>query len=292
MFASKPAANFTLRTVEQAPLTAVVCRIDGIIVDFHREKEGSFKKMMRKIVFVLAAIATNVLAFSQSGSSSAEHSETKYRPTVVDPLYGIQMYEAFNMILGRDTVKKNSKGMAAQGIIIEHYIDNTVLHEGYYIDGKLRNYVNFYPNGKREREFKMVDYNEGDMSYYYQDGTLKSTISYRGKFAKSWSDYNQAGVLVYHEKFNETLSYYEFRKSFFEGGQPKYSFTLQNAKKMIFEEKEFYPSGALKSAGKVEFRWTIRDYTKIKKWVYHNADGSPLKTHKFKDGRLVKESWN
>lgn len=251
------------------------------------------RKILKAAYFTLCVWS---LGFIQTGALAqendlVEHASVKHKPSVVDPLYGIQLFEPFNMILGYDTVKKNSKGMAMQGTLIEHYVDNKVIHEGYYIDGRLRNYTNFYPNSKKEREFKMTDYREGDMIYYFGSGGIKSKISYRGTFPVKWSEYNEEGTLIHFEKFDETLSYYESKKSFFNSGRVQYEFVLTNLKKLIFDEKEFYSNGKLKAIGKVHYDFTTKDYHKIKKWLYYDEQGQLIKTHKFKDGRLVKEKW-
>ena len=49
------------------------------------------------------------------------------------------------------------KVYAVNGWKEDHYSTGELLHKGYYIEGQLKVYKNFYPNGNIERNFKAID---------------------------------------------------------------------------------------------------------------------------------------
>ncbi len=103
----------------------------------------------------------------------------KYKPSeAIDSIHGIAIYERLNHRLSWDSVR-NCKGYACNGLITDYYLDGSVLHKGFYVDGQLNNYSNYYPNGTVEREFKLIDDRRSIMNLYYPDGTLKSKHKYQ-----------------------------------------------------------------------------------------------------------------
>ena len=75
---------------------------------------------------------------------------TKYYKfeAIYDSTMGIDIYEKLNFAMGGDSVRYTGKGYAAQNTWEDYYDNGAVLHTGYYIDGQLRSYKNFFPGGK------------------------------------------------------------------------------------------------------------------------------------------------
>ena len=73
---------------------------------------------------------------------------------MIDSVYGINKYEDLNQRLGGDSVRNDKKGYAAIGWIKDFYPNGKVLHKGYYIEGQLKIYKNYFPNGQLERQFR------------------------------------------------------------------------------------------------------------------------------------------
>src|SRR5690606_13147301 len=94
-------------------------------------------------------------------------------------------------------------------------------HKGFYVDGQLKIYKNYYPNGKEERNFRMVDIKKSKMTLFYEDGTMKSDIVYIGNEALSWIDYYPNGTVEFEEIYDKSFQYYEKKAAYFKSGKPE-----------------------------------------------------------------------
>jgi len=171
--------------------------------------------------FLLVAGITVIGAFTNYAQdlSSQIPEDKKYDKSVVDEFFGIRMYEPLNVALGGDSVRMDKNGYAADGWREDYYEDGTLLHRGYYIEGQLKVYKNYYPNGQLEREFKSVDGFRSQVSLYYNDGTLKSNVKYVEGAALVWADYFPNGKMEYYEEYHKSFTYHIAKKSFYDNGQ-------------------------------------------------------------------------
>src|ERR1035437_11083976 len=109
---------------------------------------------MKKIALLFLFISIIKLSFAQSFGTTQPN---KYKASkVVDPVYGIRMYEKLNFAIGGDSVRNDRKGYAAQDWVQDLYESGRVLHRGCYEDGHLKIYKNFFGNGNVERVFKIL----------------------------------------------------------------------------------------------------------------------------------------
>jgi len=209
--------------------------------------------------------------------------------SVMDPEFGIVVYENLNYRLGGDSSRTDKKGYAARGWIEDYYPGGSILHKGYYTDGHLKIYKNHYPNGTVERSFRTLDNYRSSMEIFYPDGTLKSRVLYKEGTPLKWEDFYATGKLEYTEEFNKTLDYYLEKKKFHANGTLGESLLLVKESKLLYESKEFNDSGTLVLEGKVVFNNEEFDYRKIGKWSVYSASGKLLKEQYYVDGVLNKE---
>ena len=106
-----------------------------------------------KSIILLSLFLISAVSYAQIDLESQVPQEKKYDNSIVDETYGIQLYEPLNMVLEGDSVRMEN-GYAVNNWKEDFYNDGTLLHRGYYIDGQLKVYKNYYPNGQIEREFK------------------------------------------------------------------------------------------------------------------------------------------
>ena len=192
---------------------------------------------------------------------------------IIDPTYGIIIYEKLNFGTGGDSVRNDHRGYAVQGDIVDYYTTGEILHQGYYEDGHLKIYKNFYPNGVVERSFQMTDYNKCSMKIYYDNGKLKSDISYYQGSAQFWKDYYPNGQIEYLEENAKSMEYLIQRKSFAEDGKPQEIFELVDKKKKLYSKKEYYENGNIKAEGPLMFNKNLWDYQKNGKWTVYDEKG-------------------
>ncbi len=213
--------------------------------------------------------------------------EPEYTESIVDDVYGITHYESLNIALNGDSVRMK-QGYAVNGWIEDFYTSGKMLHRGYYIEGQLKIYKNFYPNGNIERDFANIDNFRSKLTVYYNDGTLKSQVKYIEGYAKLWIDYYDNGKMEYYEEYHKGLSYHIAKRSYYKNGQPSSLMELTHKKKLTYDFTEYYENGGLKTKGYLVYNKNVYDYQKAGTWVHYNTDGSESKEERYVDGQLKK----
>lgn len=237
----------------------------------------------RSIQYYILAIVCFLFA-STSVFSQVKKGNTYDFKSVYDSTYGIILYEPLNLNIGGDSTRNDAKGYALQGWMEDYYSTGTLLHKGYYIDGQLKAYKNFYPNGQLEREFKMTDLTKSGMNVYYEDGKPKSIISYITGNAVKEEDYYRSGQLEYIEEYDKKCIYYLQRKFYSMSGKPTSLLELVDPKKKIYTSKEYYDNGNIKEEGPLVFNESMGDYQKNGKWNFYTENGSFKEAKTFSRG--------
>jgi antitoxin component YwqK of YwqJK toxin-antitoxin module len=205
---------------------------------------------------------------------------------VVDAYYGIKMYEKLNFMIGGDSVRNNKKGYSCQGWVEDTYQSGSIIHKGYYEDGQLKTYKNFYENGVIERSFKVVDFKRCNMQLFYADGKLKSDITYYDGSPQLWTDYYANGQIEYQEENSKDMEYLILRKSFSLDGNPQEIFELIDKKKKIYSKKEYNENLKLQAEGFMKFNSAMVDYQKNGDWKVYDENGN-VKEEKWVNGEIV-----
>lgn len=238
-----------------------------------------------KSIFLCLSIFIIKLSFAQLFKSLPQ--ETKYDAAkVVDPYYGIRMYEKLNFIIGGDSVRNNKKGYSCQGWVEDTYQSGAIIHKGYYEDGQLKAYKNFYEDGIVERNFKIIDFKRCNMQLFYANGKLKSDITYYEGNPQLWVDYYANGQIEYQEENTKNMEYLILRKSFSEDGKPQEIFELIDRKKKIYYKKEFNENSKIEEEGFMKFNPTMNDYQKNGQWKVYDEGGN-FKEEKWVNGEIV-----
>ena len=245
-----------------------------------------------RISFLLLLTLLTSAAFGQTSTSATLADQVpddgKYDETIIDPVYGINIYENLNFQLEGDSVR-NCEGYACQAWVEDHWENGALMHRGYYMDGQLKVYKNYYPNGAMEREFKALDTYRCLMIKYYDTGVMKSEVKYVEGSAIRWSDYFPDGTLEYHEEYHKSFNYHLKREKYGKGGVPEEIFECVNRKKLIFDQKEYHTNGQLKEGGQLEYDNDMFDFQRIGKWMYYDENGNLMKEEWYNNGSVHKE---
>lgn len=227
---------------------------------------------MKKFILLSFYVVCTQTAFAQFFGQVP--TVTKYNASkVVDPDYGIKMYEKLNFSIGGDSVRNDRKGYACQGWVQDIYESGSVIHKGYYEDGHLTTYKNFYENGTVERSFKPVDFKRCNMQLFYQDGKIKSNITYYDGSPQMWTDYYNNGQIEYIEESSKNLEVLLQRKSYLIDGKPQEIFEITDIKKRIYSKMEYDENGNIKSQGPMRYNPSVLDYQKNGLWKEYDATG-------------------
>lgn len=245
---------------------------------------------MKKIILPILALFTITVSFAQNDLTDKSLYNNTYVPdAVIDKTYGITMYEPLNMMLGKDTVRNDDNGYAANGYIEDYYTTGQLLHKGFYVDGQLKIYKNYFPNGNVERNFRLTDLVKSKMTIYYEDGTMKSNIVYVNSDALKWEDYYPNGTLEFVEEYHKSFLYYVFKANYFESGNPENTLELTDKKKLIYLQSYYYANGKLKEQGEMKYDKAVFDYERIGTWKLYDENGTPTKEVKYASGKVQSE---
>jgi len=260
--------------------------------------------MIRKFSFAYLLFTFSVVGICQSVNQGHKETSTIVKSAVIlqvtaedsiflisimNKEYGLVLYADLNYRLGGDSLRHDKKGYAARGWIEDHYPSGKLLHRGYYSDGYLKMYKNYFPNGVTERSYKTIDHIRSAMERFYQDGTLKSKVQYKGGIPIKGEDYYPSGRLEYMDEFHKTLDYFLVRKSFYPNGQIKESLLLIKEPKRLYDHRKYNDTGILLESGKTVYSETSYNYQKIGKWVFYDDAGKPIKEKTYENGRMTKE---
>ena len=240
---------------------------------------------MKKLVFLFFLTISFKLSFAQFFGQipvPVKYNEAK----VVDPVYGIAMYEKLNFFTGGDSVRNDKKGYACQGWMEDTYENGNILHKGFYEDGHLKTYKNFYSNGNVERSFKLVEFKVCNLQLFYPDGKLKSNITYYDGSPQIWTDYYPNGQIEYTEENSKNMEYIIMRKSYAEDGKPQEFFEITDLKKKLYSKKEYYENGNIKAEGPMKYSKLVLDYQKDGQWKEYDESGK-VTQHKWVNGEEV-----
>jgi antitoxin component YwqK of YwqJK toxin-antitoxin module len=242
---------------------------------------------MKAIILSLLIFCFVSLANAQEGKDKDGH---KYAPAqVIDSVYGITMYDNMNPQIGGDSSRTNAKGYAAQGWIEDYYLDGKLLHKGFYEDGQLKMYKNYFPDGTIERSFKIIDFKKCTMNTYHPTGKLKVDIVYYDGGVLTSTDYYPNGTIEYQLENSKTLEYLIFRKSFNADGTPQEIFELVNEKKFLYFQKEYHPNGVVRTEGTLKYNPYKMDYMKDGAWKVFDDKGVLIATDKYAYGERLQK---
>jgi len=198
---------------------------------------------------------------------------TYKKELVLDAEYGIEIFDRFNSYLDEDSVRKDSKGMFCNGWVVDRYDDESILHRGYYIEGKLKVYKNYYPNGQLERTFKMKGLKGAHMQKFFANGNVRSTVVYNNRMVISEEDFTEEGKLAYFEKSNAKKNYLLAKISYYDNGSIEFDTKLINKKRNQYSHKQYYENGLLQEEGVLVYKPYLNDFKKEGEWKVYDEKG-------------------
>jgi len=247
--------------------------------------------MIKKILFFILFSSISCSVFAQFKFKGQVPPRLYTQVEVYDSAYGIAMYDKLNPAIGGDSIRNDVKGYAAQGQIEDHYVDGKILHKGYYVDGQLKTYTNYYENGQIEREFKIITLKKCHMAIFYSSGKPKSDITYYDGQVQDEQDFYPNGQVSYIEESDKSIEHIIKRDSYTESGQPESIFELQDPEKKkhkeyLYDKKEYYPNGKLNKEGPMKYVPAVNDYQKDGTWKLYDDTGKLTEIDDYVNGML------
>lgn len=239
------------------------------------------------ITLVLSAVSINV--YSQQDLSDQIPQQTLYDPAdVVDSIHGITIYERLNHRLSWDSTR-HCKGYACDGLVKDYYTNGKMLHKGYYTEGQLNSYTNYYPDGQKERSFVILDDFESEMTLFYPDGKIKSKQKYYNYTPTLWKDYYDNGELSYHMEYDKELGSHIIKRTYSELGILTSEMYLSNKKKKLFRQNVYYETGVPSTKGVLTFDEDLLIHIKNGKWFHYYPNGKVSKVEVYLNNEIVSQ---
>jgi antitoxin component YwqK of YwqJK toxin-antitoxin module len=242
--------------------------------------------MILRLPFALIFFLIGNVLLAQSFADQIPQLRKYKSSEVVDSSYGITLFDKMAPSLGGDSSRYDKRGYSAQGWVEDFYVSGKLLHRGFYVDGQLQAFKNYYENDQVERTFRVIDFKHSEVIVYYPDAKIKSQIHYYSKVPQKEIDYFHNGNVDMVEENYGDNDYLIKRNSFYENGYAQTIFELTDKKKKIYIHKEFYENSKLKEEGTLKFHKDKNDYLKEGEWKTYNEQGELKKTEQYQAGEL------
>lgn len=208
---------------------------------------------------------------------------------VYDSTMGIDIYDKLIKQMGGDSIRYTPKGYVCQGNWEDYYKSGAVIHLGYYVDGQLQSFKNFYENGQVEREFKSLDYTRYQMVLYYPDGKVRSDIIYYQGEPQITKEYFPNGNPEILEEFAKKNEYLMYRTLYFENNKMQSDTRLVDLKKKRYSHKEYHETGNLMEEGTLVYYEEVDNFLKEGTWKVYDENGKQIATQVWSRGQLAEE---
>ncbi len=241
---------------------------------------------LKKLTYLFLGLCLSLTVFSQKFADQVPQLKRYTVTQVTDPDYGIIIFNKMAPGIGGDSMRYTKDGYNAQGWQEDFYMSGKLLHKGFYVDGYIKVFKNFYESGQMERNLTVVDAKRTKMEIYYEDGKVRSSINFFDGNTQNQYDFFKNGTPEYVEENDKDIEFLYKRNSYYENGLPASMFELVDKKTKKYTKKEFYENGRVKEEGAMFFRKEVGDYQKEGPWTYYDEKGNTLKTEKYHSGQL------
>lgn len=199
----------------------------------------------------------------------------------IDTLFGNNAYNKLIDVLAGDSMRYTGTGILVQGWIEDYYPSGKSLHKGFYKNGKLVLFKNFFENGQCERNFQSSDPINSVLDIFYEDGTLHRQIIYYNALVKKVADYYSNNIPKRQIEFSKDQKYLIQEKTWYADGNIALEFKLIDLKTKKYQRKCYYPNAVLKEEGNLVYSYDTKHYYKNGVWYSYDAFGKNKHIEKF-----------
>jgi antitoxin component YwqK of YwqJK toxin-antitoxin module len=205
---------------------------------------------------------------------------------VYDTIQGISMYTKLVEVLEGDSIRLNQKGEKVQGWIEDYYADGKLLHKGFYKNGKLLVFRNYFPNGICERVLLNPTPLNQSLEVYYETGGQKLVQVFYNHRSRKRSEFYLNGVLKSKEEFDREGKTLLSMETHNEKGIKLEEITVQDAKSGCYVFKGYHDNGKISEEGILKLETYLDKkpaFRKIGIWSSYDLNGENKTTYNTKD---------
>lgn len=236
-----------------------------------------------KYIFLLLALCLGLLMPAQKKQSTKVTKVLLKKYTqaeVLDSIEGIKIYNKLIAALNGDSTRLDKDGSLAQGWREDYYINGKLLHKGFYKDGKLDLFRNFYENGKNERVMASLDPTRVNIDVYYDNGNQRKQTNYYNAFPQKISEFYVTGLLKTLEEYDNVKKQLTRKKTWYASGQTESEMTWDpRSKKYLI--KTYHPNGKIHESGQIVFSSEKNEFFKSGIWTIIDEEGKNKHIEKF-----------
>ncbi len=241
---------------------------------------------MRLAVLIVILSFSSVTGWSQRFADQIPGIKRYTTDEVIDPVAGIKMYNKLTPSIGGDSVRYNNAGYNLQGWQEDYYMNGKLLHKGFYVDGQIKVFKNYFESGQIERSIVVSDPARCSVDIYYPSGTVRTQILYYSGNAQNEYSFFPNGTKASVLEKDKDAQYIYRSSKYYEDGSPSKEISLIDKKTKKYSDKEYYENGKVKVEGYSLYDPSSKDYQKEGEWVYYNEKGQAVKKEKYKNGKL------
>lgn len=236
------------------------------------------KLKLNIFLFLFALVSSGLMA--QRFADQVPQIRRYFQKDICDTTEGIVMYNKLLEAIGGDSVTFNKAGYNLQGWNEDFYMSGKLLHRGYYIDGKVIVFKNFFENGQCERTVVNPDPLRCNFEIFYENGKPRKQIYYYNGLPQKKYEFFNSGLPKYVEENEKEMKYVTLRKNFYSNGQPQSTLEITDEKNQKYKMADYYPNGQIKSEGNLIYSSEKKGYLKDGNWHYYDQSGKSKKTEK------------
>jgi antitoxin component YwqK of YwqJK toxin-antitoxin module len=192
---------------------------------------------------------------------------------ILDSVEGIQMYSRFIGALTSDSVTCHRNGSNLQGWNEDFYKSGKLLHRGYYVNGKLITFKNFYESGQCERMVENPDPLHCNVNIFFENGSPRRLIYYYNGLPQRFYEFYENGLPKYTEENEKELNYLKLKKSWYGNGNLESSLELLDHAGKKYAKKNYYLNGQLREEGILLKLPGVNEYVKEGSWYSYDSSG-------------------
>ncbi len=208
---------------------------------------------------------------------------------IEDSTFGIMRYEKYNKFIGGDSVRIEN-GMKCNTWVEDYYPSGKLMHKGFYVEGKLNMYKNYYANGQEERSFRNINEYRCNLKIYHTNGKMKSDIDYSEGYEYKTVDFYPNGNKEYVEELDKGKELFILKEYYYENGILAKRTVIENKKKKWYSHKEFYEDGKIKEEGTLVYSPNLGDYIKDGIWKLYDKNAKLVADQYYIFGEKNKET--
>ena len=184
-----------------------------------------------------------------------------------------EKYKKLLVVLGGDSSALNANGSSKQGWQETFYKSSKILHRGFYVDGTLIRFKNYFENGNAALTFENSDPLRCLLNIYFEHGSLFKQINYYRSRPQKVYEYYENGQPKLSEESDKDLKYIILKKTWFDNGVLSSSLELNDLKHKKYTEKIYHVNGNIKEEGQIVLLPGTKEYVKNGNWFVYDYNG-------------------